>query len=181
MLHLLRSSISKEWRQRSAHAAMSFLVAWHTLAMLIASSPDSTITEAARGVLRPYMTLFRLDNHWGFFSPDIGAGSQFRYIVEDAGGKRHAFVPADTLNRFHPSSIWIRDRYELVMEFPERYGNSTAATLCAEHASLNPVSVTLIGVRQKEFWPHDRRSGKTPFDAEFIELRTLKTVRCAAQ
>jgi hypothetical protein len=44
---------------------------------------------------------------------------------------------------------------------------------------LNPVSVTLIGVRQKEFWPEDRQMGKTPFDPEFIDLRTLKTVPCA--
>jgi len=67
---------------------MSLLVTWHTFAMVVAPSPDSDITDAARSILDPYLTLFRLDNGWGFFAPDVGSGSQFRYVIEDAAGNR---------------------------------------------------------------------------------------------
>ena len=123
----LHHVIPKQWRQRLAYTGMSLLVTWHTLAMVVAPSPDSDITDAARSVLDPYLTLFRLDNGWGFFAPEVGRGSQFRYVVEDAAGNRTTFIPAETLNRFHPSSIWIRDRYIAVMEKPKAYADAAGA------------------------------------------------------
>jgi hypothetical protein len=176
MLHLLTS---KQWRQHLAYAGMSALVAWHTLAMVIAPSPESDITEAARSLVQPYLTLFWLDHNWSFFAPGVENGSQFRYVVEDAAGKRHTFIPADKLSRFHPTSIWMRDRYIAVMESPQTYGDAAAASLCREHASLNPIAVTLIEIEQKAYWPAHRLSGKQPLDPEFVTVNTLKTVPCS--
>jgi hypothetical protein len=175
MLHLLNLN---QWRQRLAYAGMSALVAWHTLAMVVAPSPKSSITEAARSLVQPYLTLFWLDNHWAFFSPGVENGSQFRYVVEDAAGKRHTFIPADKLSRFHPTSIWMRDRYIAIMESPQTYGDAAAASLCREHASLNPIAITLIEIEQKDFWPAHRLSGKQPLDPEFVTVNTLKTIPC---
>ena len=31
------------------------------------------------------------------------------------------------------------------------------------------------------FGPEDRRLGKTPLDPEFVDVRTLKTIRCPSQ
>jgi hypothetical protein len=175
---MLQRTIPEPWRQRLLYAGMSLLVTWHTLAMVVATAPDSLISENARRIFDPYLTLFRLDNQWGFFAPNVGNGSQFRYVVEDASGKMHTFVPADSLNKFHPTSIWVRDRYRLVMEEPETYGDAAGAGLCREHAALNPVSITLFEADQKDFWPEDRQKGKAPLDAEYVELNLLKQVRC---
>jgi len=176
MLH----QIPKQWRQRLAYAGMSLLVSWHTFAMVVAPSPDSDITDAARSILDPYLALFRLDNGWGFFAPDVGHGSQFRYVIEDATGKRHTFIPAEKLNRFHPTSIWMRDRYIAVMEKPKAYADAAAAALCQEHAELKPVTVTLLQFEQKDFFPVHRLMGKQPLDPEFVTVKTLKTVPCSA-
>ena len=94
---MLHQWISIDWRRRLTYGAMSLLVAWHTIAMVIAPAPDSDISEAARSLFHPYLTLFWLDNHWGFFAPDVRSGRQFRYVIEDATGKRHAFIPGEKL------------------------------------------------------------------------------------
>jgi hypothetical protein len=171
--------MSSRWRAPLAYAAMSLLVVWHTVAMVVAAAPESDITRAARPLFDPYLTLFRLDNQWGFFAPNVSTGSQFRYIVENADGNRQTFTPDERLSRFHPTSIWFRDRYVAVMERSETFGEAAAAALCQEHAALRPVSVTLLAVDQKAFGPADRLAGKHPLDPEFVNVVTLKTVRCS--
>jgi hypothetical protein len=178
MLHLLTS---KQVRERLAYTAMSLLVVWHTLAMVLQSAPNSALVRSGRLLFDPYLTLFRLDKQWGFFAPDVKVGGQLRYIVEDAAGKHHTFTPADELSRFHPTSIWFKDWYKAVMTSPERFGDAATALHCREHASLHPITITLLAIEQKGFWPEDRLSGKHPLDPEFVTVNTLKTVRCPDQ
>jgi hypothetical protein len=161
------------------YAAMSALVAWHTLAMVIAAAPDSAIARSIRELFHPYLTMFRLDNKWGFFAPNVDQGYQFRYVVEDAAGQRHTFIPAANLSRLHPESMWIRDWYKTVIAFPEVYGDAAAAWLCRHHAAMNPKTVTLLEVEQQHFLPADRMSGPSPRAPQFIKVNTLKTVRCS--
>jgi hypothetical protein len=175
MLHQL---LSKQTRGRLAYAAMSLLVAWHTVAMVLASAPQSHTTLSGRWFFYPYLTLFRLDNNWGFFAPNVPRGHQFRYVIEDATGRRHTFIPDEKLSRLSPTWIWFNDRYITVIESPEDYADATAAALCREHASLHPVAVTLLDVEQEEFLPADRLSGKHPLDPEFVNVNVVKTVRC---
>ena len=174
-------STASRWREHLVYAAMSLLVAWHTLVMVVAVAPESVIARAARALVHPYVTLFNLDNDWGFFAPDVGVSYQFRYIVEDAAERRHEFIPTDKLSRFNPNSIWLRDRYGSIMYSVDTYGDLVVAELCREHAALRPVAITLLGVEGREFGPEDRRRGKHPLDREFITLHSLKTIRCPAQ
>lgn len=174
-------STASRWREQLIYAAMSLLVAWHTLAMVVAVSPDSEITRAARALVQPYLTLFNLDNDWGFFAPEVELNDQFRYVVEDAAGRTHEFIPTDKFSRFDPRSIWLRDRYRAVVQSVDHYGDATVAELCREHVSLRPVAITLLAVEGKEFGPDDRRLGKHPLDPEFVTVHTLKTIRCPAQ
>jgi hypothetical protein len=172
---------SKQARVHLAYAAMSLLVAWHTLAMIVAPSPDSAITQSARRLLHPYLALFGLENEWGFFAPNIPDGFKFQYSVEDAAGNHRVFVPADSLNVFHPTWIWFLDRYKLVMEYPENFAATTVASFCQRHAALNPVSITLIGIEQKKFLSSDWLNGKRPFDPEFVEVNPFEPFRCPAK
>lgn len=170
--------MAKRVRNRFAYAAMSLFVVWHTLAMVVATAPESHITRAARAYLHPYLTLFRLDNHWGFFAPNVPIGYQFRYLVEDAAGQRHTFVPDRKRSRLLPTSIWFMDRYMTVMTDPASHGQAAGAALCREHADLKPVAVTLIEVEQRPFLPSDRLGGKHPLDPEFVNVTELMKVPC---
>jgi hypothetical protein len=178
MLHL---PISKPARERLAYAAMSLLIVWHTTAMVIESAPDSIATPAVPPPLQPYMTLFGMENNWGFFAPNVHAGTQFRYVIEDAAGKHHSFAPGEQLSRFSPTSIWFKDRYKSIMDYPDAYGDAVAASLCQEHAALRPVAITLLRVEQKGYWPEDRLAGKQLLDPELIDVENLKTVQCPAR
>src|SRR5262249_12735511 len=149
-------------------------------AMVVAAVPESVMTRAARAVVDPYLMLFNLDNYWGFFD-DVGTSYQFRYIVEDAAGQQHTFIPADELSRFSPSFIWLLDHYRLVMDYVDTYGDVTVAELCQEHAALHPAAITLLSVVGKPFGPEDRRAGKHPLDQEFITVKPLKTIQCRAR
>jgi len=164
--------------QRLTYAAMSILLVWHTFAMVIGPAPESLITEAARDLAQPYLTFFRLQHPWDFFAPTVDPGYHFSYVIEDKAGEKHTFTPADRLNNLHPISIWMKDRYTKIMTVPEAYGDAAGAALCLEHASFNPVNVTLLEIQHKEFWPPDLLHGKLPSDAEFVSAKTLRTVTC---
>jgi hypothetical protein len=67
------------------------------------------------------------------------------------------------------------------MHSVDTYGDLIVAELCREHAALQPVAITLLGVEGRRFEREDRRRGKHPLDLEFITLHSLKTIRCPAQ
>jgi hypothetical protein len=171
--------ILQQWRARLTYAAMSAFVAWHTIAMLIAPAPDvSALIQAVRVPLRPYLTLFRLDNMWDFFSPNVGRGSQFRYIIEDTRGNHHPFAPTENLSWLHPTFFWFRSWFDAIMANPDAYADSAAAFLCRKHASLHPVSIIMMEAAGEDFTREDYLAGKRPTDAEFVTVGTVKRVAC---
>jgi hypothetical protein len=172
--------IWNSWRQRLTYLVMSAFVAWHTLAIVIAPAPDSSVLVAPlRAALQPYLTLFRLDNPWNFFAPVIG-GTQLQYVVEDAAGARHSFTPTEQASWFHPAYLWFRDWHYGIIDHPDVLADRAGALLCHEHAALHPVSITFVEYEQGEFTVTDLSSGKHPTDPEFITERTVKTVECPA-
>ena len=61
-------------RRRLICVAMSALLIWHVLAIVIAPAPASHLTDGARKFLSPYLTLFGLDHGWSFFAPNVDDG-----------------------------------------------------------------------------------------------------------
>lgn len=174
--------ISKRWRERLIYATMSVFVGWHTVAMVVAPAPDeSGLVNSVRAFFQPYLALFRLNNHWDFFAPNISGNSIFRYVVKDSTGVGHTFTPISKWSWFHPSSIWFHDWYDTVLEEPDSYAETFAKYLCEEHADLKPVSVVLQDVKEQEFWPEDLLNGKRPTDPEFVEVTPVKSFKCPGQ
>jgi len=171
--------MSRQWRERLTYTAMSAFLAWHILALVIAPVPNSSmLAQALRPMLHPYLTFFFLDSKWDFYSPDVGYGRQFRYVIEDASGSRHSFVPTDELSWFHPDYWWFRAWYDAVMDYPETYADHVAALLCRKHVSLHPVSIDLLMLAVGDFSPENHLSGKHPLDSEFVTETTVKHVIC---
>jgi len=169
--------VSRQWRKRLTYLAMSLFVGWHTLAMVL--GPNSSATaQASRVVLQPYLSLFRLDSTWAFFAPSVGKHSQFRYVITDANGRDHTFVPNEELNWYLPTDIWFKNWYYTIIEFPETFGDFFAQLFCRQHADLKPVSITLLAIQEQPFSPEDHLRGKRPLDPEFITVDTLKHVEC---
>jgi hypothetical protein len=172
--------IWNSWRQRLTYLVMSAFVAWHTLAMVIAPAPESSVLVGTlRAALQPYLTLFKLDNPWNFFAPVIG-GTELHYSVEDAAGAHHNFTPTEQASWFHPAYLWLRDWHYNIIDHPELFADRAAALLCHEHAELHPVSITFVEDEQGEFAVADLSGGKHPTDPEFITVKTVKTVECPA-
>jgi len=178
---------SKPWRGRLIYTVMSVFVGWHTIAILAGPVPDvdsgrwprlNVVFDAIRTPFKPYLTSFRLDGSWGFFAPNVRNSSWFRYVVEDAIGKRHVYEPTMPLRRFDPLFFRIEHQYLELMDYPEEVGDSAAAMLCRKHASLQPVAISYVEVKQKDFRPDDYRSGKGPLDAAFVTVNPLKRVEC---
>jgi hypothetical protein len=170
---------SKQLGERLTYVAMSVFVAWHTLAIVVPPGPDnSVVVQSLRGLLHPYITLFRLDHKWDFYAPNVGRGHQFRYVVEDAAGTRHAFVPTDELSWHHPHYWWFRAWYGSIIGSPDDYGETVAAALCRKHASLKPTTIDLLKLEELEFSPADHLRGKHPLDSEFVVVSTVKQVKC---
>ena len=113
---------STKWRDRLTFMAMSLVVGWHTLAMMIAPAPEnSVLVRSLRRLFDPYLSLLRLDNPWNFFAP-IGKNAQFRYVIEDAAGNEHTFVPTEELTGSISRYVWWREFKYLddeIMEFPK--------------------------------------------------------------
>ena len=171
--------ILRLWRERLTYLAMSLFIVWHTIALVVAPAPKSFVTQSLRVVLQPYLTLFWLDNSWDFFAPDIGKGYKFRYVIEDSAGKSYAFVPIDEISWYHPMYRRIVYWFNAIIEDPDTYADRAAALFCRKHASLRPVSISLIQVQELEFTPEDYLSGKLPSDPEFVTETTLKHEICS--
>src|SRR5579862_2572325 len=138
---------AKTWRERLTYTAMSFFVAWHTLAMVVAPAPGySDLMRGLRTVFEPYLHFFELDNDWNFFAPVIGKDSILRYVITDDSGKDHSFDSVAGLNWFSPSSIWFRSWYAAVLDSPDDFAAEFAALLCRQHVDLHPVAIRLSKV-----------------------------------
>jgi hypothetical protein len=171
--------ISQQWRARLAYAAMSVFLAWHTAAIIIAPVPEySALIQTLRVPFQPYMSLFRLDNMWDFFAPNVDSPSELRYIVEDAGGNQHPFAPAKDLTWFHPYFFWSNSWYNSIMDEPEMYADAAGEIFCHRHASLQPVSIFFLEAESNDFTPRDELAGKHPMDPEFVTVNTLRLVAC---
>lgn len=171
---------SDVWQQRLIYGGMSLFLAWHTLALALAPLPDgSEAVTALRAFFSPYLTLFRLDNKWNFYAPNVGKGHQLRYVIDDGAGQRHAFVPTDGLSWYHPGYWWVRARHDAVIEDPQARGDAIAADFCQKHAALRPVTVTLQKLEEKDFTPADHLQGRHPLESDFATVSTLKRVRCS--
>ena len=168
---------AKQWRKRLIYLAMSLFVGWHTLVMVLGPN-NSQMAQSSRVLLQPYLSLFRLDNTWAFFAPSAGKHSQFRYVITDVGGREHTFVPSQGLNWYLPTDVWFKNWYYTIIEFPETFGDFFAEMFCREHATLKPVSITLLAIQEQNFSPEDHLLGKHPLDSEFIIVDTLKHVEC---
>jgi hypothetical protein len=166
-------------RERLTYTAMSVFVAWHTAATVIAPAPDnSVIVVALRPVFQPYLSLFRLDNPWDFFAPSVEAGAELRYVIDDAAGTRHTFVPTRELSWYHPNYFWLRSWYYAIMDEPDVYAAAAATFFCRQHAALRPVSITFAEYQLGDFAPEDHLDGKLPTDPEFVTVKVLKRVTC---
>lgn len=170
--------IAKKWRERLTYVAMSALLAWHTLAMVIAPAPDNDLTESLQVVLQPYLTFLRLDGQWQFFAPTLGEGSRLRYVIQDRTGKNHTFMPAEELSWFHPNFIWFRSWYYRIMDDPDNYGDYAAAQFCRKHASLQPLAITFYEIQEEKFTREDYLSGKSRMAPEFFTIKMLRGIRC---
>jgi hypothetical protein len=160
---------------------MSLVVAWHSLAMVVSPAPnDSTLVQSLRFLFHPYLALFRLETPWGFFAP-VGKHAQFRYVVEDAAGNTHTFVPSEEASRSIARYVWWREFKYLndgIMANPEFRGDPAVALLCERHASLRPLAVTLLEVTEQNYGPQDELLGKRPLDPEFVAVIPLRRVAC---
>lgn len=160
---------------------MSAFVTWHTLAMVIAPAPDhSESAQALRGLVQPYLSLFRLDNLWDFFAPNVDRLSDLHYVIEDAAGNAHTFAASADLMWYLPTSMWFKAWYYAIMENPELYADSAAAIFCRKHAALKPVWIELLEYQEGVFTPQDQLAGKHPKDPEFVNVNPLKRVQCPA-
>ena len=172
------------WRERLTYLAMSLVVVWHSLAIIVAPAPDgSTIVQSLRSLLQPYLSLFRLDNKWNFFVP-AGRFMHLSYVVEVADGKQHTFIPAaEPSNSIAGYVMWreFKYLYEGVIEIPEVRSATVASLLCSKHASLHPVAISLLQVQELDFSRDDYLKGHRPLDPEFVSVNTVSTNRCQAE
>jgi hypothetical protein len=169
---------AKQRGNRLLYAMGSLLLAWHTVAMMLAPVPDrNTIVQSFRYLFQPYLSFFGLDTTWDFFSP-IGTGHQFRYTIEDAEGKEHTFTPIADVNWLLPERRWYERAFTELMNDPETYGNYFAALYCRKHASLRPVSILLFEMQEERFWPKDHMSGKRPYNPPYVVPNPLMRADC---
>jgi hypothetical protein len=170
-----------QWRQRLTYLVMSLAVTWHSLAMVISPAPnDSVMVQSLRSLFHPYLLLFRLETPWGFFAP-VGKHAQFRYVIEDGTGNAHTFMPTEEPSPSLARYVWWREfkySYDGIMANPEFRGDAAGALLCQRHATLNPLSVTLLEIVEQDYRPQDELLGRYPLDPEFVTVVPLRRVAC---
>src|SRR5262249_33078430 len=128
----------------------------------------------------PYLNLLRMENSWGFFSP-VMKQMIFRYIVEDRAGKEHQFVPDMEPARSLSDYVMWRESlsmYHAAVGNADELGDTAGALLCRKHAELHPVAVTLVELREIDFWREDAIRGKKPSDPEYLTVNPVRRIEC---
>jgi hypothetical protein len=169
------------WWKSLTYVVMSLVVGWHSVALLISPLPDNSgALRWVRSFMNPYLTVFRLDNKWSFFAPNVGRQSVFRYIVEDAEGKEHTFEPLNEPTWSFPKyTMWRQFKYlfDSMVSDPEAYV-PVVALLCRQHASLKPAAVSFVVVEELDFWPDDYLKGHRPLQPDFVKTTRLTNTAC---
>ena len=173
---------STPWVGRLKYLAMSFIVVWHTLAIVIAPAPTGgEMVQFFRSVLQPYLTLFKMDNQWSFFAPKVGRGGEARYVVEASDGKRHVFepseMPRESLSHLF---LWREWKYffDKLNDSVGTRGYLIAGLLCKQYADFKPLSVTLLRVEERDFSAEDYRQGYRPQDPRYINVKLVAKFEC---
>ncbi len=107
--------------------------------------------------------------------------SQFRYVIEDKTGEKRTFMPEAEFSGFTPSYFWFRGWYTEIIDYPEDYADIAAALYCRKHASLYPVSITLLEIQENDFTQTDFLAGKQRWSPEFVTEKTIKHVTCPVE
>ncbi len=177
---MFTSVVPHRWRGPIVYVLMSVFVTWHAICLIVGPAPQtSVIAQALRPLVNSYLGLISLNVKWGFFAP-IGGASEFRYLVVDSTGIVHTFWPTAGLAWYHPSELWVIDRYRTVVQRPDIYGDHLIAEYCRKHSTLKPVEIKLQEVVQVEdLLPSDHLAGKHPLDREFAASKTLRTKKCS--
>jgi hypothetical protein len=169
------------WWKSLIYLVMSLVVAWHSAAIMLSPLPENSgALRWARSYLNPYLALFRLDNRWSFFAPEVGKQRVFRYIVEDAEGKEHTFEPLNEHSWSFPRYVLWRQfkyLYDSIMSDPEAYV-PVVALLCRQHASLKPVAVSFVQVQELDFWAEDYLKGHRPLQPDYVQVIRLTNTSC---
>lgn len=166
------------WRERLGNTAVSLFLMWHCCAMIVTPAPTSDLWALAQRLQKPYLALFRLNNTWSFFAPEVPAGTLLRYVVEDARGTSHMFDPISEQSGLSPTYIWYASWFNEIVHKPDVFAEGAGKFFCRKHTSLRPVSVTLLGFRQRRFLPKDQLAGLHPLDPAFLSETKLKQVTC---
>jgi hypothetical protein len=148
-------------------------------------SASSAMAQGLRVLLQPYLTMFRLDNSWGFFSPSVSSnpsGSlRLSYVIENEAGEKHTFMPEGEYSRLEPRYFWFRGWHYAVITNPEDYADVAAAFYCRKHAALRPASINLLALQDLEFTVTDFLAGKQRRDPEFVAVYPIKLVKCQTE
>jgi len=165
---------------RAARAAASAFVTWHTLVVVLAVAPDWPTVAALRPLVRPYAALLISEGRRNFFAPNPDPGRHVRYEIEDAAGRRHAFMLSETLSRDDPAFLRLAIYYRgVIPENPQRVA-AVARHLCARHAGLSPAAVVFTVRYQLALRPQTYAAGHRPLDEGFVKSRVLPPVPCPA-
>jgi hypothetical protein len=174
--------LATRWLSRLKYLAMSCVVVWHTLAIVIAPAPTAgEMVQFFRAALQPYLTFLKMDNQWSFFAPKVGRGGESRYVVEAADGKRHVFIPSEmpreSLSHLY---LWREWKYffDKLNESADTRGYLVAGLLCKQYSDLKPVSVTFLRVEERDFSAEDFRQGFRPQDSRFINVKQVAKFEC---
>jgi hypothetical protein len=170
------------WLGRLKYLAMSFVVVWHTLAIVIAPAPTGgEMVQFFRSLEQPYLTLLKMDNQWSFFAPKVGRGGEARYVVEASDGRRLVFepseMPRESLSHLF---LWREWKYffDKLNDSADTRGYLVAGLLCKKYGDLKPVSISFLRVEERDFSAEDYRQGFRPFDSRFINVRTVAKFDC---
>ncbi len=173
--------MSKNWRERIIYTVMSAFVAFQTLVIVVTPSPDSELGDWLRGLAQPYLTLFRLDNQWDFFAPNVGLGVKLRYDLELENGERRIIFPTDQLSWFHPNFFWFRAWFYRIMDYPDDHAENATAYFCKKNAALKPKAITYFQVEEELFTREDFLNDQKRTRPDFITVTPIGRFECPAE
>ncbi len=170
----------RAWIYNHSSFLVSFFLAYHVLAISIAPAPDSYLRRQIIPFFQPYLTLFRLGNHWAYFAPDPASGILLRYRLRGSDGKIYIFKLTEDLVRRDPNFSRLASLFSKLPEMNPKYKASAACYLCGMHAELHPIQFEWIQGHQIRLSPWEWRRGGRPLDDDFMKIKPEEWIACSS-
>lgn len=167
--------------KRMRRLLISAFLLFHCGAMVTAPFPANRLRSTIYPPFEAYLHLLYMENYWAFFAPGPLFGRMVSYQLQTIGGRTITVPITARIDKRDPNFFRISALFDkTAKDFPD-YVRSYALHICKLSRPLAPVKIRFVARKPKLVTEALYRSGRRPFEDDFVEKEELDWIQCPTE